>query len=109
MKKNLVIGVREMNEFYMSAIKEVSNIGVGNAVTSLSKESAKKIIQIALGAASEEEEFTEMEQSVVSELGNIMAGSYLRSLADFLNPDFFTSPPASTPTRWKKYFKKLSS
>src|SRR5690242_183462 len=47
--------------------------------------SAKRLISGLVGsyADKEEEEFSEMEISALQEIGNILAGSYLSSLADF--------------------------
>ncbi|WP_213411356.1 chemotaxis protein CheC [Xylanibacillus composti] len=122
----------------MDVLKEVGNIGAGNAATALSKlldkpvdmqvpkvnllpfeaitnivggseqvviaiflrvvgdapgnmffviqpASAKKLLERIAGLEIEEEEdrFSEMEYSALHEIGNILAGSYLSSLADF--------------------------
>ncbi|GIQ68621.1 CheY-P phosphatase CheC [Xylanibacillus composti] len=125
-------------DFQMDVLKEVGNIGAGNAATALSKlldkpvdmqvpkvnllpfeaitnivggseqvviaiflrvvgdapgnmffviqpASAKKLLERIAGLEIEEEEdrFSEMEYSALHEIGNILAGSYLSSLADF--------------------------
>lgn len=41
-----------------------------------------------------DEEYTEMELSALSEIGNILAGSYLTSLADFTNLNMSPTVPA---------------
>lgn len=127
----------DLEGFKMDVLKEVGNIGAGNAATALSQlldkpidmavpkvqilpfekiadkvggpeqivlavffrvegeapgnlffiltpEAGKGLLHRLAGIeASEEEFFNEMEQSALSEIGNILAGSYLSSLADF--------------------------
>ncbi|MBO2945733.1 chemotaxis protein CheC [Paenibacillus sp. F411] len=124
-------------DFKMDVLKEVGNIGAGNAATALSQllnkpidmavpkvqllpfeeiadcvggpeaivlavflrvegdapgnlffimtpEAGKKLLKRLAGIEVEEgDSFNEMEQSALSEIGNILAGSYLSSLADF--------------------------
>ena len=137
--------LKRIPEFQLDVLKEVGNIGAGNAATALSilldktvdmrvpkvnllpieaipdylgsseqvvvaiymrvngdapgnmffilnLDSAKKILrQLAGFPVSSDGEFTEMELSALNEIGNILAGSYLSSLADFtrlkLHPD----------------------
>lgn len=56
----------------------------GNLFFILTPEAGKGLLHRLAGIeASEEEFFNEMEQSALSEIGNILAGSYLSSLADF--------------------------
>ncbi|WP_046215381.1 chemotaxis protein CheC [Paenibacillus wulumuqiensis] len=128
---------KNLEGFKMDVLKEVGNIGAGNAATALSQlldkpidmavpkvqilpfeqiaekvggpeqivlaiffrvegeapgnlffvltpEAGKGLLRRLAGIeASEEEFFTEMEQSALAEIGNILAGSYLSSLADF--------------------------
>ena len=58
----------------------------GNIFFILSQESAKKMLRNLLGLNFENEEsYSEMEISALNEIGNILAGSYLTSLADFTN------------------------
>jgi chemotaxis protein CheC len=55
----------------------------GNMFFMLSLSSAKRLLQQLLGLEVENEDsFSEMEISAVSEIGNILAGSYLSSLSD---------------------------
>lgn len=58
--------------------------------------SAKTLVSGLVGeyASKEAEEFSEMEISALQEVGNILAGSYLSSLADFTKKDMQPSPPA---------------
>lgn len=129
--------LKQMADFQLDVLKEVGNIGAGNAATALAKlldkqvdmkvplvrivpfsevaeslggaeevvvaiflrvegeapgnmffmlsvPSAKKMLSRLAGIESEDpDSFTEMELSALQEIGNIMVGSYLSSLADF--------------------------
>nr|WP_106766048.1 chemotaxis protein CheC [Paenibacillus faecalis] len=56
----------------------------GNLFFIMSPEAAKKLLKRLAGIEIPEENgFSEMELSAISEIGNILAGSYLSSLADF--------------------------
>jgi chemotaxis protein CheC len=56
----------------------------GNMFFILNLESAKNMLRHLIGLEeSDEDQFTEMELSALNEIGNILAGSYLSSLADF--------------------------
>ncbi|KPV60656.1 chemotaxis protein CheY [Paenibacillus sp. A3] len=56
----------------------------GNLFFILKFESAKKLLRNLVGMDGVEgEEYSEMELSALNEIGNILAGSYLSSLADF--------------------------
>ncbi len=56
----------------------------GNLFFILKFDSAKKLLRNLVGIeALEGEEYSEMELSALNEIGNILAGSYLSSLADF--------------------------
>jgi chemotaxis protein CheC len=56
----------------------------GNLFFILTMESAKSLLHKMVGLEVEEgDNFTEMELSALQEIGNILAGSYLSSLADF--------------------------
>lgn len=137
--------IKTLTEFQKDALKEVGNIGIGHATTSLSqmvnkrvwislpdlkliplikvpdlvkneapvigiileltgdtkgflllllsKKSAKYLINLVLGTVNETETFDEMEQSVLKELGNIMSGTYITSLSNFLGIAIGLSPP----------------
>jgi chemotaxis protein CheC len=137
--------IKTLTEFQKDALKEVGNIGIGHATTSLSqmvnkrvwislpdlkliplikvpdlvkneapvigiileltkdtkgflllllsKKSAKYLINLVLGAINETETFDEMEQSVLKEVGNIMSGTYITSLSNFLGIAIGLSPP----------------
>lgn len=56
----------------------------GNLFFIMSPEAGKKLLQRLAGIeVLHDVEFSEMEQSALNEIGNILAGSYLSSLADF--------------------------
>ncbi|MEW4369259.1 chemotaxis protein CheC [Paenibacillus kandeliae] len=128
---------KKLEGFKMDVLKEVGNIGAGNAATALSQlldkpidmavpkvqilpfeqiadkvggpeqivlaiffrvegdapgnlffiltpEAGKGLLHRLAGLeVSDDEQFSEMEQSALAEIGNILAGSYLSSLADF--------------------------
>ncbi len=137
--------IKVLTDFQYDALKEVGNIGIGNATTSLSqmvnkkveislpdlklvpiikvpiivknaapvvgiiqqlkgdssgflvlllsKDSAKLLIKLVLGQAENNTTFNEMEQSVLKELGNIMNGTYISSLSNFLGIALGLLPP----------------
>jgi chemotaxis protein CheC len=137
--------LKTLTEFQKDALKEVGNIGIGQATTSLSqmvnkrvwislpdlkliplikvpdlvkneapvigvileltgdtkgflllllsKNSAKYLINLVLGAVNGTETFDEMEQSVLKEVGNIMSGTYITALSNFLGISIGLSPP----------------
>lgn len=60
----------------------------------LDKEVAKNLVNILMGKNSDEEvEFNEIEVSAVMEIGNIIAGAYLRSLSEMTNLSIDVSVP----------------
>jgi chemotaxis protein CheC len=134
-------------EFQFDVLKEIGNIGAGNAATALSKiiskeidmkvpyvqvigfdeianfvggaenvvvsvflringdvpgnmffiltvESAKSLVKHFLQIDPAENGFTELQLSALCEIGNILIGSYLSSLADFTHLNMFPSVPA---------------
>ncbi|MEC0240509.1 chemotaxis protein CheC [Paenibacillus dokdonensis] len=140
---------KHFKEFKMDVLKEVGNIGAGNAATALSRlldkpvdmavpkvqllsfeeisekvggaeqvviaiflrvegdapgnlffilspEAAKSLLKRLVGIPPEEDNglFNEMELSALSEIGNILAGSYLSSLADFTQLSMSPTVPA---------------
>ena len=139
-------GITKLSDFHYDALKEVGNIGIGQATTSLSqmvnrrvdislpdlkllpfaevpglvrkvdpvvgvvlgltgdangslllllsKNDAKSLIKMVVGAASEDDVFDEMEESVLKELGNIMAGTYITALSNFLGLSLGLSTPS---------------
>ena len=141
------INIDQMEEQYFDVLKEIGNIGAGNATTALSqmlgskvdmkvpqvkllefkdvgttmggeeqivagiylvvngdingsimfvqrKESAKAMIGKLMGMPSEDpENFSEMELSALKEIGNIITGAYLNSLATLTNLTIYPSIP----------------
>lgn len=56
----------------------------GNMFFILTQESAKRLLRNIVGIeATSDDSYTDMEISALNEIGNILAGSYLTSLADF--------------------------
>lgn len=67
----------------------------GNMFFILTQESAKRLLKKIVGIEVENEEFySEMELSALNEIGNILAGSYLSSLADFTNLNMQPTVPS---------------
>lgn len=138
--------IKTLTDLQYDALKEVGNIGIGNATTSLSqmvnkkvdisfpdlkliplikvpilvknaapvvgiiqqltgdskgflvlllsKDSAKFLVKLVLGQAEDGTTFNEMEQSALKELGNIMNGTYISSLSNFLGIALGLLPPS---------------
>ncbi len=140
----------KLEPFHFEAIKEIGNIGTGNAATALStmmskkvdinvpdvsvveiakipfmfedpekvsvgiqmtffgdlngqlllifdSKPAKQILELLIGAGSDDlTQMDEMQQSVFSELGNIVCGSYLVSLSQFANLNLNSEVPQVT-------------
>ena len=141
------INIDQMEEQYFDVLKEIGNIGAGNATTALSqmlgskvdmkvpqvkllefkdvgttmggedqivagiylvvegditgsimfmqkKESAKVMVSKLMGGMpSEGDDFSEMEQSALKEIGNIITGAYLTSLSTLTGLKIFPSVP----------------
>lgn len=67
----------------------------GNMFFILTQESAKRLLSSIVGIEVESEDsYTEMELSALNEIGNILAGSYLSSLADFTNLNMQPTVPS---------------
>ncbi|MBR1860358.1 MAG: chemotaxis protein CheC [Lachnospiraceae bacterium] len=144
------LNLEQVSEQYYDVLKELGNIGAGNAMTALSQmlnckidmrvpkvellefnqvgdavggdeqvmvgvflgvegditgsmlflvevSSAKHLIdKIMPGMTQPGTEFSEMELSAMQEIGNIITGAYLNSLATITNLTIFPSPPALT-------------
>lgn len=141
------VSLDEVSERYNDVLKELGNIGAGNAMTALSQmlqckidmqvpqvklsefnavgemmggeeqimaavflgvegeitgtmmfmveiSSAKHLInKVMMGMASEGGDFNEMELSALKEVGNIITGAYLNSLATMTNLKIYPTPP----------------
>jgi chemotaxis protein CheC len=138
--------IKKLDEFQEDAIKEVGNIGMGHATTSLSKmldkkieitlnsirfvplvyvpelvrnedtvigviqqlkgningylllmlskDSAKFLTKMMLDEPVDKDTFSEMEQSLLKELCNIMSGTYISAISNFLGIGIMLSPPS---------------
>ena len=138
--------IEEMSDRYFDVLREIGNIGAGNATTALStmlgaridmmvpkvrlmefkevgttlggeeqlvagiylevngdihgsimfiqkKESARAMVQKLMGMPSTGDDFTEMELSALKEIGNVITGAYLNSLATLTNLTIYPSVP----------------
>lgn len=138
--------IKKLDQFQEDAIKEVGNIGMGHATTSLSKmldkkiditlnsirfvplvyvpdlvrnedtvigviqqlkgsingylllmlskDSAKFLTKMMLDEPVDADTFSEMEQSLLKELCNIMSGTYISAISNFLEIAIMLSPPS---------------
>ena len=67
----------------------------GNMFFILNLDAAKNMLRDLIGLNIEnQEEYSELELSALNEIGNILAGSYLSSLADFTNLNMQPTVPA---------------
>ncbi|MEK3734592.1 MULTISPECIES: chemotaxis protein CheC [Paenibacillus] len=73
-------------QLVLAVFLRVEGEAPGNLFFIMSPEAGKNLLQRLAGIEVEEGGmFSEMEQSALCEIGNILAGSYLSSLADFTN------------------------
>ena len=144
-----MVNLQKITDVYCDVLKEIGNIGAGNAMTALSQmlqckvdmrvpmvrllefnevgslmggeekimacvlfevsgdvsgsmmfmieqSGAKHLIGKILGGNEPGEEFTEMEVSALQEVGNIITGAYLNSMAAFTGLKIISSPPQMT-------------
>lgn len=67
----------------------------GNMFFILNLDAAKNMLRDLIGLViHDQEEYSELELSALNEIGNILAGSYLSSLADFTNLNMHPTVPA---------------
>ncbi len=101
----------EMSQEYFDILREIGNIGAGNATTALAqmlqckvditgsimflleKNSARFLVSKLMGMEMEGEEFSEMEFSALKEVGNIITGAYLNSLSSLTNLKIYPTIP----------------
>lgn len=82
-------------EVVIAIFLRVDGDAPGNMFFILSQQSAKKLVSQMAGIESESEEaFSEMELSALQEIGNILVGSYLSSLADFTQLNLYPTVPS---------------
>ena len=66
----------------------------GNMFFIFTLESSRKLLNRLIGMDIGAEGFTELEMSALSEIGNILAGSYLTSLSDFIHLNLQPTVPS---------------
>lgn len=141
------LNLNDMSQTYFDVLKEIGNIGAGNATTALAqllnckvemkvpqvkllafaevgdliggaeqimagiysglegdikgsimfllkRKSARNLVATLMGITFESEEFTEMEESALKEIGNIITGSYLNALSTLTNFKIYPTVPA---------------
>ncbi|MEF3309759.1 chemotaxis protein CheC [Paenibacillus sp. GYB004] len=82
-------------QIVLAIFLRVTGEAPGNMFFILTQSSAKLLLQNLAGIEVEDEEqYSEMELSALNEIGNILAGSYLSSLADFTKLSMSPSVPS---------------
>ncbi|OXM16006.1 chemotaxis protein CheC [Paenibacillus herberti] len=82
-------------ELVMAVFLRVEGEAPGNLFYIMHPVSAKRLLsRLAAMEVEEDLEYSEMELSALGEIGNILAGSYLSSLADFTKLNLSPSVPA---------------
>lgn len=78
----------------VGVILELKGDAKGFLLLMLSKSTAKMLIKLVIGESDETKGFDEMEVSVLKELANIMGGTYISSLSNFLSISIGISTPS---------------
>lgn len=82
-------------QIVLTIFLRVTGDAPGNMFFILTKQSAKRLLKLLAGIEVQNDEFySEMELSALNEIGNILAGSYLSSLADFTKLSMSPSVPS---------------
>ncbi|WP_442953842.1 chemotaxis protein CheC [Paenibacillus sp. URB8-2] len=82
-------------ELVYAVFLRVEGEAPGNLFFILTPEAARSLLSRVAGISTVSvEELSEMEMSALSEIGNILAGSYLSSLADFTSLSMYPTVPA---------------
>ncbi|WP_245339198.1 chemotaxis protein CheC [Paenibacillus shirakamiensis] len=82
-------------EIVLAIFFRVEGEAPSNLFFIMTPDAGKKLLhRLANLTVAKESEFTEMEMSALSEIGNILAGSYLSSLADFTGLSMWPTVPA---------------
>jgi chemotaxis protein CheC len=82
-------------QIVLTIFLRVTGDAPGNMFFILTKQSAKQLLKHLAGIEIQNDEFySEMELSALNEIGNILAGSYLSSLADFTKLSMSPSVPS---------------
>jgi chemotaxis protein CheC len=82
--EQIVIGV------FLRTVGEIP----GNIFFLLSLDSAKRLLDSILGGNEHSDSFSDMEISAISEVGNILASSYISSMSDFIRKEIQVTVPA---------------
>lgn len=81
-------------ELVAGAAMHASGDAEGTFLLILDSEATKRVLEILLGTPPASlTELSEMEQSALGEIGNIMCGSYLVALSNFTNLNLESTPP----------------
>jgi chemotaxis protein CheC len=78
----------------VGVILQLTGDAKGFLLLMLSKKTAKMLIKLIIGESDETKGFDEMEVSVLMELANIMGGTYITSLSNFLSITIGISTPS---------------
>lgn len=84
-----------LEQVVVAVFLRVEGDAPGNMFFLIKEDSAKKLLKSLLSMEVQDDTgYSEMEYSALSEIGNILAGSYLSSLADFTNLSMSPTVPA---------------
>jgi len=78
----------------VGVILQLTGDAKGYLLLLLSKKTAKMLIKLIIGESDETKGFDEMEVSVLKELANIMGGTYISALSNFLSISIGISTPS---------------
>ena len=78
----------------VGVILQLTGDAKGYLLLLLSKKTAKMLIKLMIGESDETKGFDEMEVSVLMELANIMGGTYISALSNFLSIKIGLSTPS---------------
>ncbi|MEF3304838.1 chemotaxis protein CheC [Paenibacillus sp. GYB003] len=82
-------------QIVLTIFLRVTGDAPGNMFFIMTRQSAKKLLKHLAGIESEDDDsYTDMELSALNEIGNILAGSYVSSLADFTKLTMIPSVPS---------------
>lgn len=81
-------------EIVLAIFLRVEGDAPGNLFFIVDMEAAKRMLRQLLSMEAGEEGFSELEMSALCEIGNILAGSYLSSLADLTRLNLMPSVPS---------------
>ena len=106
------IDLNQLNDIQYDVLKEIGNIGAGNATTALSKMLNQKMdmsvpkvelvpfntlmMQDTESGIEADTQFNDMEMSALNEIGNIVSGSYLTAISKLTNLKMVSTVPEMT-------------